>query len=129
MTEKLSVVGKRVPRWAAYDKATGAARYMADIKLPGMLVGKILVSPHAHANILKIDTSKAENLPGVEAVITWRDVPQILYNPNKMNLINIHPELELKDTYALTDKARFVGDRIAAVAALCVSIIQPGRST
>ncbi|MBW1802970.1 MAG: molybdopterin-dependent oxidoreductase, partial [Deltaproteobacteria bacterium] len=118
MTEILSVVGQRVPRWAAYEKATGSARYLADIKLPGMLVGKILYSPHAHANILKIDTSKAENLPGVEAVITWKDVPRILYNPNKMNLINIHPELELKDTYALTDKARFVGDRIAAVAAV-----------
>ena len=97
MTEKLSVVGQRVPRWAASEKVTGSARYLADIKLPGMLVGKILCSPHAHANILNIDTSKAKNLPGVEAVITWKDVPRILYNPNKMNLINIHPELELKD--------------------------------
>jgi CO/xanthine dehydrogenase Mo-binding subunit len=52
MSEELSVVGKRLPRWGASEKATGAARFLADIKLPGMLVGKILFSPHAHARIL-----------------------------------------------------------------------------
>lgn len=124
MTENLSIVGKRVPRWGAYDKATGAARYLADIKLPGMLAGKVLVSPHAHANILKIDTSKAEKLPGVEAVITWKDVPHNLYNPNKLDLILVHPELEFKDSYVLSEKARFVGDRIAAVAAVDAATAQ-----
>ncbi|MFC1867119.1 xanthine dehydrogenase family protein molybdopterin-binding subunit [Thermodesulfobacteriota bacterium] len=124
MTEKLSVVGKSLPRWRAHDKATGAARYLADIKLPGMLAGKILFSPHAHANILKIDTSKAEKLPGVEAVITWHDVPKNLYNPNKLDLILFHPELEFKDTYVLSEKARFVGDRIAAVAAVDAATAQ-----
>ena len=88
MAEKLSVVGKRVPRWKAHEKATGAAKYLADIKLPGMLVGKILFSPHAHANILNIDTGDAEKLPGVEAVITWKDVPKNIYNPNKLDLIH-----------------------------------------
>ena len=124
MTEKLSVVGKRVPRWKAHDMATGTAQFLADTKLPGMLEGKILFSPHAHAKILKIDTSKAEKLPGVEAVITWEDVPKNLYNPNKLNMLLVHPELEFKDTYVLSEKARFVGDRIAAVAAVDAATAQ-----
>ena len=124
MSDELSVVGKRLPRWGASEKATGAARFLADIKLPGMLVGKILFSPHAHARILKIDTSKAEKLPGVEAVVTWQDVPKNLYNPNKLDLILVHPELEFKDMYVLSEKARFVGDRIAAVAATDASAAQ-----
>ncbi|MFH1490204.1 MAG: 4-hydroxybenzoyl-CoA reductase subunit alpha, partial [Pseudomonadota bacterium] len=124
MTEKLSVVGKGVPRWMAHEKATGTAKYLADIKLSGMLAGKILFSPHAHARIVRIDTSGAEKLPGVEAVITREDVPKKLYNPNKLDLILVHPELEFKDTYVLTDKARFVGDRIAAVAAVDAATAQ-----
>jgi xanthine dehydrogenase molybdenum-binding subunit len=124
MSETLSVVGKRLPRWEAYEKATGAAKYLADIKLPGMLVGKILFSPHAHARILNIDTSRAKKLPGVEAVITWEDVPKNLYNPNKLDLILVHPELEFKDMYVLSEKARFVGDRIAAVAAVDAATAQ-----
>ena len=104
MTEKLSVVGQRVPRWAAYDKATGTARFLADIKLPGMLVGKILVSPHAHANILKIDTSKAKKLPGVRAVITADDTPGIKFSFLK----------SMADKLPLCkDKVRYVGDEVA----------------
>ncbi len=118
MAQDLSVVGKRVPRWAVYDKVTGAAQYTGDIKLPGMLIGKILASPHAHAKIVKIDKSKAEKLPGVEAVITWEDVPHKLYNPNKLGEILRHPEIEFKDMYVLSEKARYVGDKIAAVAAV-----------
>ena len=124
MTEQLSVVGKRLPRWGACEKVTGAAEYLADIKLTGMLVGKILFSPHAHAKILDIDTSKAKKLAGVEAILTWEDVPKNLYNPNKLDLILVHPELEFKDTYVLSDKARFVGDRIAAVAAVDAATAQ-----
>lgn len=128
MAGDLSVVGKRVPRWAAHEKATGAAKFLADIKLPGMLVGKLLFSPYAHAKIMNIDTSKAEKVPGVEAVITWEDVPKKLYNPNKQDMINVHPELELKDTYVLSEKARFVGDRIAAVAAVDAATAQRALS-
>lgn len=124
MTEELSVVGKRLPRWAAYDKATGEARYTADIKLPGMLVGKVLTSPHPHAKILKIGKSKAEKLPGVETVITWEDVPRKLFNPNKLGLTLLHPEGELKDMYVISEKARFVGDRVAAVAAVDAAIAE-----
>jgi xanthine dehydrogenase molybdenum-binding subunit len=115
---------KATSRWGAHDKVTGAAKYLADIKLPGILVGKILFSPHAHARILNIDTSKAEKVPGVEAIVTWKDVPKNLYNPNKLDLILVHPELEFKDMYVLSEKARFVGDRIAAVAATDASAAQ-----
>jgi len=121
MSEELLVVGKRLPRWQAHAKAMGAAKYTVDIKLTGMLVGKVLASQYPHARIKKIDKSKAEKLPGVEAVITWDDVPQKLYNPSKLDLILRHPEGELKDMYVISEKARFVGDRIAAVAAIDAS--------
>jgi xanthine dehydrogenase molybdenum-binding subunit len=124
MSEELSIVGKRLPRWGAYDKVTGTAKYTADIKLPGMLVGKILTSPYPHARILNIEKSKAEKLPGVEAVLTFEDVPKKLFNPSKHNFTLHHPEAELKDMYVLSDKARFVGDKIAAVAAIDTSTAQ-----
>ena len=124
MSKELSVVGQRLPRWGASEKATGATRYLADIKLPGLLTGKILFSPHAHAKILSVDSSKAERLPGIEAVLSWKDVPKNLYNPNKLDLILVHPELEFKDMYVLSEKARFVGDRIAAVAAVDAATAQ-----
>ena len=113
MAQDLAVVGKRLPTWGAYDKVTGQAKYTVDIRLPGMLIGKILKSPYPHAKIIKIDKSKAERLKGVEAVISWEDIPKKLYNPNKLNLTLLHPEGELKDMYILSEKARFVGDRIA----------------
>jgi CO/xanthine dehydrogenase Mo-binding subunit len=74
MSRELLMVGKRLPRPDAYDKATGAAQFTADIKLPGMLIGKVLRSPYPHARMLKVDTSRAEQLPGVEAVVTNKDV-------------------------------------------------------
>lgn len=118
MKEELSVVGKRLPRWGAYDIVTGTARYTVDIKLPGMLVGKVLTSPHAHARIKKIDKSRAEKLPGVEAVLTFDDVPHKIFNSSMMNLVQHYPQGELEDMYVLSEKARFVGDVIAAVAAV-----------
>ena len=71
--EKFSVVGQRVRRPEGYEKVTGDARYVADIVLPGMLIGRILRSPYPHARIVRIDTSKAEKLPGVRAVATAED--------------------------------------------------------
>jgi len=118
MSDELSVVGKRVPRWGACDMVTGTAKYTVDIKLPGMLVGKILMSPYPHARIVKLNKSKAVNLPGVEAVITFEDVPKKLYNPAKHSLTLYHPDNELRDMYVLSEKPRFVGDRVAAVAAI-----------
>ena len=124
MGQELSVVGKRVPRWGAQDKATGTAQYVVDIELPGMLVGKVLASPHPHARIIKIDKSKAEKLPGVEAVITFEDIPKKLFTPNRHDLILYHPENERKDMYVISEKARFVGDRVAAVAAVDAATAQ-----
>ena len=74
-SKEYNVVGKRPIRHDGYDKVTGKAQYGADIHPPGLLHGKILRSPHAHAKIISIDTSKAEAHPDVKAVITSKDLP------------------------------------------------------
>ena len=107
-----SVVGKSIPRPDARSKAVGAAQYADDIFLPGMLHGKLLRSPVAHALIKSIDTSAAEALPGVKCVITGQDIPKVKYG-------NWRLVPESQDEYALAiDKVRFIGDEVAAVAAL-----------
>ena len=72
-----SVVGVSAPRIDAYDKVTGRAVYVGDMKFPHMLQGKVLRSPYAHALVKRIDTSKALALPGVRCVLTSKDVPDI----------------------------------------------------
>jgi len=128
MGQELSVVGKRLPRPDAAAKATGIARYTIDIKLPGMLIGKVLRSPYPHAKIIKIDKSKAEKLPGVEAVIAFEDVPKKLFNMAMDDLLIrdqvVRAEREKQDQYVLSDKARYVGDAVAAVAAINESIAE-----
>lgn len=109
----LRVVGTREPRITAPLEATGRAEYAPDIKLPGMLYAKILRSPYAHAWIKKIDVSNAKALPGVEAVITYKDVPRIPYFT-----IAGHPGKLRRDEYILDEKVRFVGDKVAVVAAV-----------
>jgi len=109
MEKELSVVGKRLPMLDAAQKAKGTAQFTDDLTLPGMLHGKILRSPFAHARILNIDTSKAEKLPGVKGVITGRDIPDRQYGIVPM----------AKDEYALAkDKVRYIGDDVAAVCAI-----------
>ncbi len=89
-------------------KSTGRAEYTDDVQLPGMLHGKILRSPHAHARIVRIDASAAEGLPGVHAVVTGQDMP-IAYG--------IIPWT--RDEHALAvDRVRYIGDGVAAVAAV-----------
>ena len=95
-------IEKSVPRRDLPAKLTGEAKYAADVQLPGMLVGKILRSPHPHAKIVSVDTSGAESMNGVHAVITPFDVPKG----------NIAPDLPILDT-----EVRFVGDEVAAVVA------------
>ncbi|MFQ5418821.1 MAG: hypothetical protein ACE5EY_00515, partial [Anaerolineae bacterium] len=68
-----TIIGKRIPKLDAPDKATGRATYGHDVRLPGMLHGRILYSRHPHARVLSVDTSRAERLPGVKAVITAAD--------------------------------------------------------
>src|SRR5512139_940004 len=103
--ETLSSVGKRIPKRDAVDKVTGRAAYIQDLKVPGMLYGKILRSQYPHARIVRIDTSKAKKLLGVRAVITAEDVPQIRYG-----FIKDQPVLK-------SGKVRSYRDELAAVAA------------
>ena len=108
MTEYL-VVGKSVPRIDGLDKVTGKARFATEegIGLPGMLYGKVLHSPYPHARILNIDTAKAEQLPGVEAVMTSKDVPAV-----RVGAYFVH------DRYLFCrHTVRFIGDPVATVAA------------
>ena len=101
-----SVIGKRVRKYDSSEKVTGKAQFLIDLKLPGMLYGKILRSRYPHAKILTIDTSKAEALDGVYAVITAKDTPRIKFGFMKDNL-------PLKEGVVLSCR-----DEIAAVAAV-----------
>lgn len=103
-----SVVGKRVAFLDAAQKTTGSGHYTDDLSLPGMLVGKILHSPHAHARIVRVDTSKAEKLAGVAAVLTGGDCP-IPYGILPIG----HDETALA-----IDKVRYIGDNVACVVAI-----------
>jgi CO/xanthine dehydrogenase Mo-binding subunit len=99
-------IGKAVPRVDGVPKVTGQARYAGDVSVPGMLWGKALRSPYAHARILKVDTNAARQLPGVHAVITGEDVAGHFYGRT------------LRDIPPLArDRVRHVGERVAAVAA------------
>jgi 4-hydroxybenzoyl-CoA reductase subunit alpha len=103
-----TVIGSGMRKIDGLEKSTGRAVYTDDVTLPGMLHGKILRSPHPHARILSIDTSRAEALEGVHAVITGRDMP-IQYG--------IIPWTQ--DEHPLcVDRVRYIGDGVAAVAAI-----------
>jgi len=82
---ELTAVGKRIPKLDAVDKATGRTQYIQDLKLPGMLYGKILYSKYPHAKILNIDTSKAKKLNGVKSILTGEDIPVIKLGVYKDN--------------------------------------------
>jgi 4-hydroxybenzoyl-CoA reductase subunit alpha len=106
-------IGHPLPKVDAYAKVTGRALYADDIMLPRMLYGRLLRSPHPHARILSIDIRQALELPGVLAVITGEDLPQ---------KFGILPSSQ--DEYALArEKVRYVGDPVAAVAALDPDIL------
>ena len=113
---KYSVVGTRPARHDGFDKVTGAARFGADINLPGMLHGKILRSPHAHARIRSIDTSKAEALPGVMAVATAQDFPIVQARPIDYENAQSNPRIIAENILA-DRKVLYKGHAVAAVAA------------
>jgi xanthine dehydrogenase molybdenum-binding subunit len=116
MTHK--VIGKNVNRVDAVAKVTGKAKYTDDYYERDMLVGKVLRSPYAHAIIKNIDVSKAKAFPGVEAVITSKDLPNIQF-PTAGHPYSLDPAHgDVADRLMLTDKARYVGDEIAAVVAV-----------
>src|SRR5258705_5481907 len=111
--ENFSVVGKRVQRVEGFDKVTGDCEYIADIFLPGMLVGKVLRRPYAHARIRHIDTSKAEKLPGGRAVVTAEDTIKKPWGAF------------FADQYILSvGKTRYVGEEVAAAAAIDRDIVE-----
>jgi putative selenate reductase molybdopterin-binding subunit len=113
MNSARSIVGKNVRKVDGIKLVTGRPAFTDDIHIPGMLYGKILPSPHAHARIKQIDTRKAKAFPGVHAVLTYQDVPRVPHTTAGQTW----PEPSPYDTYLLDSKVRFVGDRVAAVAA------------
>ena len=115
-SNKYRVIGTRPMRHDAVDKVTGAAKYGADFSAPGMLHGKILRSPHAHAKILSIDTSKAEAVPGVLAVATAADFPIISARALDYENFQGNPRLIAENIFA-NEKVLYKGHAIAAVAA------------
>ncbi len=119
---ELSVVGQRVRSPDAYDKVTGGKGFPVNVRLPGMLHGKLLRSPYAHARIVRIDTAKAEKLPGVKAVLTPSAVPQIKYH-SVFFAPNLDPGM-VRDMLILSDTVRFAGEPVAAVAATELEIAE-----
>ena len=109
-----SVIGTRPVRPDGVEKVTGKAQYGADIRLTGMLFGRVLRSPHAHARILSIDTSGAEAFPGVLAVVTHRDLPVAEDRMEELGESNINVR-EASDNVLASDKVLYRGHAIAAV--------------
>ncbi|MCH7486327.1 MAG: hypothetical protein IIC04_05000 [Proteobacteria bacterium] len=105
LEEDFDCVGSSIGRVDARRKVTGRAEYLEDIKLTGMLYGKMLRSTQAHARIISIDTSEAEKLPGVKGVVTGAD------------LDFLHGESLSDEPYLARGKVRYVGEAVAGVAA------------
>src|SRR5262245_56755455 len=106
VTTSFSAIGQPVTQDAGPDKVSGQALYAADVRLPGMLWGKVLRSPYPHANIVSIDTAKARTVPGVHAVLTVQHLPD-----RRVGRL-------LRDIPVLAwDRVLFVGEKVAAVAA------------
>ncbi|MBI3325419.1 MAG: hypothetical protein HYZ81_01775, partial [Nitrospinae bacterium] len=101
-----TTIGQPTPRVEGREKVTGAIRYTADVALPGTLWGRALRSPYPHARIIRMDASRAHQVPGVHAVLTGADVRGIRYGRRLFDV----PVLA-------EDRVRFVGERVAAVAA------------
>ena len=110
MCAELSIVGKRLPRADAVEKVTGEVKFISDIMLPQMLYTRFLRSPHAHARIVRIDTAKAEALPGVKCILTHKNVPKV------------QPRGKLE--YLLDETVHFAGEEVAVVAAVTEEIAE-----
>jgi CO/xanthine dehydrogenase Mo-binding subunit len=104
------LIGKSIPRIDGVEKVTGSAVYTADMKLPGMLYARMLLSPHAHARIVSINTEKARQLPGVKAVLIGQELPY------RVGLYMIDKPI------LASEKVRYFGEPVAAVAALTEDI-------
>ena len=112
MSKEYRHIGKETPRIAAREFVTGKAKYIRDMKRPHMLYGKILRSPYPHANIKRIDTSNAEKLPGVKAVVTYKNAPDWYLG------------MPVPHKRILDGKVRYVGDAVALIAATTEEIAE-----
>jgi putative selenate reductase molybdopterin-binding subunit len=112
-TKQWKTVGQPEIKVDAVKLAQGKPVFSPDIEMRGMLVAKVLWSPIAHARIIKIDVNKARALPGVAAVLTWQDIPRVVYSTAGQS----DPIPGPLDAFSLDNKVRFVGDRVAFVAA------------
>ena len=110
MAQEFSVFGKRLPRADALEKVNGEAKFIPDVQLPGMLHTKFLRSPHAHARIVSIYASKAEVLPGVKGVLTYKNIPKA--------------RLRGKLGYLLNETVHCAGQEVAVVAATTKEIAE-----
>jgi CO/xanthine dehydrogenase Mo-binding subunit len=119
MAEKkeYKVVGTRPIRHDGVDKVTGRALYGADFQAAGLLHGRVLRSPHAHARIKSIDTSRAEAYPGVKAVVTAKDFPEVGDTIADLGEGAVHLQ-DLQDNVLAGVKALYKGHQVAAVAAI-----------
>jgi putative selenate reductase molybdopterin-binding subunit len=106
-------IGKPDIKVDAIKLVQGKPAFTADVDIRGLLIAKVLHSPYAHAKINNIDASKARALPGVVAVLTWKDIPRVIYSTAGQS----DPIPGPLDTFSLDNKVRFVGDRVAFVAA------------
>ena len=118
----LTYIGKSYPVQDAAAKATGELLYVDDMTMPRMLYAKALFSPVAHARIKRIDTTAAEALPGVWAVATYQNTPQTRFNSTTRFYMQAPAPIETERIF--DDTVRFVGDRVAAVAAETEDIAQ-----
>ncbi|MFO7585738.1 MAG: molybdopterin cofactor-binding domain-containing protein [Anaerolineales bacterium] len=123
-TDKWQVVGKPEIKVDAVKLAQGKPAFAADIEPRALLHAKVLHSPHAHARIERIDASKARALPGVAAVLTWQDIPRVVYSTAGQS----DPIPGPLDCFSLDNKVRFVGDRVAFVAAETPEIAEKALS-
>jgi putative selenate reductase molybdopterin-binding subunit len=112
-TETYQTVGKPEKKVDSVKLVQGKPAFTADIDMRGMLYARVLRSPHAHAIIKKMDASKARELKGVAAVLTWQDIPRVVYSTAGQS----DPIPGPLDAFSLDNKVRFVGDRVAMVAA------------
>jgi xanthine dehydrogenase molybdenum-binding subunit len=110
-----TVVGQSILRPDAYDKVRGGKGFPVNVTLPGMLHGKLLRSPYAHARIVNIDASAAEALPGVKAVLLPKDVPQVKFCPVYF-VPTLAPSM-IQDMLVMGETVRYAGQPVAAVAA------------
>ncbi|MBV8087195.1 MAG: xanthine dehydrogenase family protein molybdopterin-binding subunit, partial [Chloroflexi bacterium] len=111
------VIGTRPIRHDGVEKVTGRAQYGADVRPTGLLRGRVLRSPHAHARIRSIDTSAAEALPGVKAVVTHQDFPDLRSKMEDLGEIPANVR-DLSSNIMARDKVLYKGHAIAAVAAV-----------